>query len=103
MIIAGRLLVEGYFRSRRGNAGLAAAKRQFDAWLAEASAANWRLPADIKARYSTASIVAGNRVVFNISGNNYRLVVKVNYPFGVVEIRFFGTHAEYDRIKAETV
>jgi mRNA interferase HigB len=103
MLIVGRLMVEEYFQARRGDAGLAAARRQFDAWLAEAAAAVWRSPADIKAKYSTASVVAGNRVVFNISGNNYRLVVRINYRFGTVEIRFFGTHAEYDRIDAETV
>lgn len=103
MIIAGRLTVEEYFRSRRGDQGLAAARRQFDAWIAEARAARWRSPADVKAKYATASIVGGNRIVFNISGNNYRLVTTVNYSSGVVDIRFFGTHAEYDRIDVGNV
>ena len=103
MIVAGRLVVEEYCRSRRGHMGLRAAQRQFDAWFAEATNATWRSPLDVKASYAKASIVAGNRVVFNISGNRYRLVARINYPFGVIEIRFFGTHAEYDRIDVEKV
>lgn len=57
----------------------------------------------LKRDYPSASFVAGNRVVFNICGNKYRLVVKVLYPFGVVYIRFIGRHADYDRIDAETI
>ena len=53
--------------------------------------------------YSSASIVANNRVVFNIGGNKYRMVVKLNYDYGIAYIRFIGTHAEYDRIDVETV
>jgi mRNA interferase HigB len=101
MLVAGRLIAEEYFQAHRGHSGVAAARRQFDAWLAETTAADWRSPADVKAKYATASVLAGSRVVFNISGNNYRLVVRINYRFGTVEIRFFGTHAEYDRIDAE--
>jgi mRNA interferase HigB len=57
----------------------------------------------IKRRYPNASIPSGNRVVFNIGGNKYRLVVRINYPYRVVYVRFVGTHAEYDRIDAESV
>jgi len=103
MIVNGRLIFEAYFRSRRGYAGLSAARRQFDAWLAEAIAANWKNPAEVKAKYASASIVGANRVVFNISGNKYRLVVRINYAFAVIEIRFFGSHAEYDGIDVGTV
>ena len=103
MIVNGRLLVETYFNARPGHAGVRAARRQFDAWLAEALAADWKTPAEVKAKYASASIVGGNRVVFNISGNRFRLVVALNYRFGVVDVRFFGTHAEYDRIDVETV
>ena len=103
VIVTGRLIVQSYLGRNVGRKGLAAAKRQFDAWLAEAEQAAWSDPMAVKARYATASILKGGRVVFNISGNNYRLIVKINYRAGVVDIRFFGTHGEYDRIDAETV
>jgi len=73
------------------------------AWYDEAKGAKWKSPADIKADYRSASFLANNRVVFNIRGNRYRLVVSVAYRVGVVFIKFVGTHAEYDRIDAMTV
>lgn len=73
------------------------------AWEKEAEYAQWQSPTDIKARYRSADFLPGNRVVFNIKGNQYRLVVKIQYPTGVVYIRFVGTHKEYDRINAETI
>ena len=79
------------------------AKQALLAWYAEAEHAAWRTPAEVKAQYGNASIVAGNRVVFNICGNKYRLVVKVHYNTGVIYIRFIGTHAEYDGIDVTTV
>ncbi len=72
-------------------------------WYAEASRADWRTPADIKAAHRNASFLANNRVVFNIKGNDYRLVVAVRYSSTTMFIRFVGTHAEYDRINAETI
>ena len=72
-------------------------------WFAEAKAARWSSPADIKRRYPTASILADNRVVFNIGGNKSRLVVHVNYELGVVLVKFLGTHAEYDAVDATLV
>jgi len=59
--------------------------------------------ADVKQRYGDASILKGSRVVFNIAGNKYRLVARINYPYRVVYVRFIGTHAEYDQIAAETI
>jgi mRNA interferase HigB len=103
MIVAGRFIVESYFGARPRHAGIRAARRQFDAWLAEALAADWKTPAAVKAKYASASIVGANRAVFDISGNNFRLVVAMNYRFSVVEIRFFGSHAEYDEIDVETI
>ncbi len=79
------------------------AEQALRAWFTEAKGAAWKTPTDIKARYADASIVANNRVVFNIRGNNYRLVVRINYDFGIVYIRFVGTHAAYDKIKVETI
>ncbi len=80
------------------------ATKQFMAWHAEAKAAKWTKFADIKAKFNTADAVGEGRVVFNIAGNKYRLVVSVKYePKGRIWIRFIGTHAEYDKIDAETV
>lgn len=79
------------------------AQSALQTWHAEAADATWWTPAEIKAKYGNASIVAGNRVVFNICGNKYRLVVKVHYNTGFMYIRFIGTHAEYDRIDVTTV
>lgn len=73
------------------------------AWYAEAKAAEWSSSADIKKRYSTASILNSERVVFNIGGNKYRLVVRINYASGTVFVGFVGTHKDYDSIDAEAV
>jgi mRNA interferase HigB len=73
------------------------------AWFREVEREDWDTPAKIKEKYRNASIVGDNRAVFNIKGNSYRLVVKVNYPYRVVYIRFIGTHAEYDSINVEEV
>ena len=73
------------------------------AWFREAQRADWDGPAKVKARFPKASIVGNDRVVFNIKGNQYRLVAKVNYRYRVVYIRFVGTHAEYDRIDVREV
>jgi mRNA interferase HigB len=76
---------------------------ELKAWFAEAERAQWKKPQDILDRYRTADILPGNRVVFNLKGNHYRLVVKIHYNTSTVYIRFVGTHREYDRINAETV
>ncbi len=73
------------------------------AWYYEAKHADWDSPARVKAKYGNASVLTGSRVVFNIKGNNYRLVVKIHYPLRIIYIRFIGTHAEYDRINASEV
>ena len=69
-------------------------------WYQEALHANWHLPPDIKAQYRNASILKGSRVVFNIAGNKYRLLVEVVYPIGVIYVKFVGTHKQYDQINA---
>jgi mRNA interferase HigB len=73
------------------------------AWYDEARHASWATPQDIRNRYASASFVGHNRVVFNIKGNDYRLIVAVAYRFQAAYIKFIGTHAEYDRIDAVTV
>ncbi len=103
MIVTGRDIVERYFANRAGHKGTKAARSQFDAWLAIADQARWRNPEDVKASHPKASILKASRVVFNIKGNDYRLVATVQYQAGVVAIRFFGTHGEYDEIDAESL
>ena len=73
------------------------------AWFAEASKADWATPADIKRQHRNVSFVGNSRVVFNIGGNKYRLVVAIKYPSRMLFIRFVGGHAQYDRIDAEEV
>lgn len=72
-------------------------------WYAEAAGADWKTPADIKAAHRNASFLPNQRVVFNIKGNDYRLVVAVRYTQGLIFVRFVGTHAEYDRIDAAMI
>ena len=79
------------------------AEGQLQAWYYEAKNADWKTPADIKQKYGNASLLADNRVVFNICGNKYRLIVKIAYRAGLVYVRFFGTHKEYDKINAEEI
>jgi len=79
------------------------AEQPLKAWYAEAKNATWRTPADIKEKYGNASIVGNNRVVFNIAGNKYRLVIEFHYNRGIGYVRFIGTHEEYDRIDVEVV
>ena len=73
------------------------------AWFKEAEHAAWKSFSDIKQRYGSADVLPDNRVVFNIKGHHYRLVVKIHYSVGIVYIRFIGTHVEYDRIDAERI
>ncbi len=77
--------------------------QQLKAWYQEAEEAKWKDPKDIKKEYPSASILEDNRVVFNIKGNHYRLIVRINYSYGMVWIRFIGTHAQYDKIDATNV
>jgi mRNA interferase HigB len=79
------------------------AKQPLLSWFAETKTAEWKSPSQIKQQYRTASILRDNRIVFNIGGNKYRLVVKVHYNTGIVFIRFIGTHEEYDKINAEEI
>ena len=78
-------------------------EQQLKTWYDEAAEADWHSPKDIKVNYPSASFLADNRVVFNIKGNSYRLIVKINYKYKMVWIRFVGTHAEYDKIDATKI
>jgi len=97
-IIALRTLKEFYSDPRYRDSEL-----PIEAWYYEARQAQWRTSADVKAQYRQASFVGNNRVVFNIGGNKYRLVVEFHYASGIGFIRFIGTHAEYDKIDVEKI
>ena len=79
------------------------AEQPLKAWFAEANQAQWLSPNDIKQTYRNASIIANNRVVFNIKGNSYRLIVHIRYDIGILFIRFVGNHQDYDKVDATTI
>ena len=79
------------------------ARQALQAWYFDVKRASWQTPADIKNVYRNVSFVGSNRVIFNIKGNDYRLVVAIKYEQGIVYIRFVGSHSDYDRIDAATV
>lgn len=97
-VIKRKALIEFSEQPGRGDA-----KVPLEAWYYEARRAQWESPADVKVKYGTASILKDNRVVFNIAGNKYRLVVKINYRTKTVFVRFLGTHREYNKINAEVI
>lgn len=78
-------------------------EQQLKSWFQETSKSKWTSPADIKKEFPGASLLIDNRVVFNIKGNNYRLIVKINYDYQMIWIRFIGTHAEYDKVNANKI
>ena len=95
-IIAKRTLRDFWNRHPKANGPL-------EAWHQEVARADWATPSAVKAQFRSASVLQGNRVVFNIAGNQYRVIVKVNYPYRVVYIRFIGTHTDYDVVDATTI
>ena len=101
-IIARRTLRE-FVESLAGRRDQSAVKAALDAWFDEVHKAQWANSADVKRNYATASIVNAERIVFNIKGNDYRLVVAVDFEKGIVWIKWVGTHEAYDRIDAAEV
>ena len=97
-IIAQKALKDFWSQRGRGDA-----EQAVKSWYSFAKAATWQTPAEVKADYVNASIVANNRVVFNVAGNKYRLVAEINYEAGIIFIRFIGTHKDYDQIDVTTV
>ncbi len=79
------------------------AEQPLKAWYEEATSATWSQPADIKAQYRSASVLKNRRVVFNIKGNDYRLIVAVSYKLEIVYVKFVGTHKEYDAVDADII
>ena len=103
MRIFARRTLPAFVDSLSGRKDQQAVKAAIDAWFDEVSKAQWANAADVKRRYASASIVSAERIVFNIKGNDYRLIARLAYPAQILAIRFFGTHSEYDKIDAETV
>ena len=101
-IIARRTLRE-FVQARDGRKDQPALKAAVDAWFAEVSKAAWDGTADVKRLYGTASIVSADRIVFNIKGNDYRLVVAVDFEKAIVWIKWLGTHRDYDRIDVKEI
>jgi mRNA interferase HigB len=97
-IIARRTLTEFWERDRCRDS-----EQPLRSWFAEARKATWKTPNEIRAQYRNASVAGNDRVVFNIGGNKYRLVVAVRYDLGIIFIRFVGTHRQYDRINVKEV
>ena len=79
------------------------AEQPLKSWFREAKEADWKSPHEVKAVFAAASVIGDNRIVFNIAGNKYRLIVKFNYPYRIGYVRFIGTHAEYNEIAAEKI
>ena len=98
-VIAKRTLREFWESSQK----YADAKTSIEAWHAEALKASWKSPQELKAQFGHASVLKNNRVVFNIAGNKYRLVVAIDYRRQAMFIKFVGTHRQYDEIDAETI
>ena len=103
MRVIARRTLRDFVESRTGHKDQSALKSALDAWFHEAQKANWRSSAELKSLYATASIVSADRVVFNIEGNSYRLIVAVDYEKRIVWIKWLGTHKDYDQINATEI
>jgi mRNA interferase HigB len=103
MRIIARRTLRDFVEARVGHRDQPALTAALDAWFAEVSKAAWLSTADVKRHYATASIVSADRIVFNIKGNAYRLVVAVDFEKAIVWIKWIGTHRDYDRIDVKEV
>jgi mRNA interferase HigB len=101
--VVSRRTLTRFAQSRVGAHDHAALAAALTAWFHEVRRARWRSPADLKRHYRSASLIANDRVVFNIKGNAYRLIAAVDFAHGIVWIKWLGTHRDYDRIDARTV
>ena len=103
MRVIARRTLRKLVESLKGNKNQKAVKAALESWFHEAQAADWKSPSDVLKSYRNASIVGSDRVVFNIKGNDYRLVVAIDYPRRIVFIKWIGTHGDYDKIDVKTV
>jgi mRNA interferase HigB len=103
MRVIARRTLRAFVETREGHKDQPALKAALHAWFDEVKQARWASPADVKRLYATASIVSSDRIVFNIKGNDYRLVVSVDFEKGIIWIKWIGTHRDYDRIDVTEV
>ena len=103
MRVIARRTLRNFVESLKSSKDQKAVRAALDSWFHEAVRAEWKSPADVRTSYRNASIVGPDRVVFNIKGNAYRLVVAVDYGRQIVFIKWIGTHADYDKIDVKTV
>ena len=103
ILILMRVIAKSSLKNFLGRPGCSDARGPLHSWYDEAVKATWKSPQDVKDQYASASICGNNRVVFNVGGNKYRLVVEMQYRAGIVWVKFVGTHAHYDRIDVENV
>jgi mRNA interferase HigB len=101
--IIARKTLRVFVESLRDGKDQKAVKSALDSWFHEVQDSDWRTPADVTRNYANASIVGGDRVVFNVKGNSYRLVAAVDYHRQIVFIKWIGTHAQYDKIDVKKV
>jgi mRNA interferase HigB len=101
--IISRRTLRQFVESRASHKDQAALKAAVDAWFDEVRKAEWKSTADLKRQYGSASVVSADRIVFNIKGNDYRLVVSVDFEKGIVWIKWIGTHEDYDQIDVKKV
>lgn len=95
-----RIIAKRTLREFWGLPNYSDSQGQLEAWYDEVLKADWSSPQELKAQFGNASVLQDSRVVFNIKGNDYRLIVKINYPYRMVYVRFVGTHKMYDQIDA---
>lgn len=103
MRIIARKTLTGFVESLRGSKDRRAVKSALDSWFHEVQSADWRQPTDVTRHYVNASVIDSERVVFNIKGNAYRLVVAIDYGRQIVFIKWLGTHSDYDKIDVKKV
>ena len=103
MRIIARRTLRAFIASRAGHKDQSALKSALDAWFEEVRKARWKSSADVRRLYATASVVSAERIVFNIKGNSYRLVIAADFAKSIVWIKWLGTHKDYDRIDVRQV
>jgi mRNA interferase HigB len=103
MRVIARRTLRQFIESKAGHKDQSALKASLDVWFSEVSKANWTTTKDIKCLYSHTSIISSDRIVFNIKGNDYRLVVAVDFEKNIVWIKWIGTHKEYDKINVKEI
>lgn len=103
MRVISRRTLRGFVASLSGHRDQPAVKAALDAWFDEVKKARWASTAEVKQSYATASIVSAERIVFNVKGNDYRLVVAVDFEKYIVWIKWIGTHKDYDRIDVKEI